>query len=272
MNHVYLIPVYFLALIWGVYTAAYIAIKGKGILDRNKVRRALFALPDVSDADKVAAWKDMQAAFKADLKTLFYDYSAPFVTAIALIGLPETATKLPNWARKWDNNVSMNGDGRAVLRDGQWLTLRGDAKAEPGERIYSYDDLEYTGPTYAGAWWLDWISDKPRSYVQRWWWGGVRNRASQASVDVGVDVLAHAWPISGDPGIDRGKGITGHSLTTDGRSYQYRSIQKGQLLGFPVAVIRNVGFKLDNANTRDPAALGRVAAVAIGVSYKRWKA
>lgn len=225
----------------------------------------LMDLPDVPLHVKQAAWANMQQAIAADQRTKVYDWSAPLVCAIALIGLPQTASRLPAWARKWDNNVSINGDAWAVFRDGQWLTLRDGVEALPGERVYSYDDLDYQGRAYYAR------RFKPRSYIARWVWL-VRNRASQLSVDLGVAIQARPQLISGRADIDRGAGITGHFLLTDGVNYQFKSIQRARLLGLPFAEIRSVGYKLELAKMRPDHALGRAAAVAIGLSFKRWRA
>lgn len=224
----------------------------------------LMALEDVPLAVKQQAWANMQQAIDADKQTWVYDWSAPLVCAVALIGRPESATKLPHWARKWDNNVSINGDGWAVFRDGEWLTLRDGIEAQPGERAYSYDDLDYKGRAYYAK------SLKPRSYLARWLWL-TRNRASQLSVDLGVAIRQRPWGISGRSDIDRGSGVTGHFLLTDGVNYQFKSIQKTTLAGVKVAEIRSVGYKLELAKMRPDHNLGRAAAVAIGVSYKKWK-
>lgn len=243
----------------GWYIAHHLATDG-----HDDVYDALMAL-DVDMPHKLAAWACIQRAIEADKQTWVYDWSAPLVCAIALIGRSECATKLPHWARKWDNNISINGDGWAVLRDGQWLTLRDGIEAEPGERAYSYDDPEYLGKAYYAK------RFGPRSYIARWLWL-VRNRASQLSVDLGVSIRQKPWLLSGSTDIDRGTGVTGHMLLTDGYSYQYKSIEQSRVLGIKVARIRSMGYKLEIAKMRPESNLGRAAAVAIGLSYKKWKA
>lgn len=265
MTHILFSPLYLIASLWAVYTVAYIGIKGKGILDRNKVRRALFALPDVPDADKAAAWKDMEAAFKADLKTLPYDYSAPLVVAIALIGLPETARTLPQWARKWNNNVSVNGDAQVVRRGGEWVTLRNGNEALPGEVVLSYDDLAFDGYAYYKCFGL---RVKPRSYLGRWTFAGVRNRASALSQQLGCEVTEYPQVLSGARNLDRG--TEGHFLLRAGSNYHFKSVTKTRIAGRDWAVIRSCGHKLE-ISMMHAGGWGRAAAVAIGWSAKGWK-
>ncbi|MFD1709098.1 hypothetical protein FVQ98_14480 [Ottowia sp. GY511] len=250
----------------GGYTLLYFAanrIKNDGVEDAID---EMADLPDVSTADKVAARRCIERAVEADAETTLYDWSAPFVVAIACIGLSKTATHLPRWARKWDNNISINGDGLAVLRDGEWLSLRDGIEALPGERVVTYDDPDFTGPLYFKVLGL---KVKPRSWLARWGWAGLRNRASQMSVDLGVDVAARPVLLSGDLEIHSSK--EGHFLLRDGDTYHYKIVSKVRLLGVQCALIRSVGYKLEVTKMRGDDALGRVAAVAIGCSYKRWK-
>ena len=245
-----------------IYTVAYVGFKGKGILDRKKVHAALFALPDVSEADKAAAWADMNAAFKADLKTVPYDFSAPLVTAIALIGLPDDATTLPKWARKWDNNVSINGDAKAVFRDGRWLDLRNGNEALPGEHVYSYDDEGYDGKAYYAKWL------HPRSYLARWLFIGVRNRASALSQQLGCEVTEYPQVLSGARNLSASN--EGHLLLRAGDHYHFKTVTKTRTFGRDWAVIRSYGHKLE-ISMMHASGWGKAAAVAIGWSAKRWK-
>ena len=247
--------------VWSVLWYVGNRVSTSGLYD---VQDDLMALPDVPLHVKQAAWANMWQAIAADERTKVYDWSAPLVCAIALIGLPQSASRLPKWARKWDNNVSINGDGAAVLRGGQWLTLRDDVEALPGERIYTYDDPLYAGDAYYAK------GHHPRSLWARYVWVGLRNRASQLSVDLGADVAARPVLISGSLDINR-HDKPGHFLLKDGSSYHFKSIQPTRILGVRCAIIRSCGYKLEIALMRPPGAYGRVAAVAIGCSYKRWK-
>ena len=250
----------------GGYTLLYFILHKIKIDGVDDAIDELDSLPNVSMADKVAAQRCIKRAVEADAKTTLYDWSAPFVVPLACIGLSKTATRLPRWARKWDNNISINGDGVAVLRNGEWLTLRDGIEALPGERVVTYDDPEFTGPLYFKVLGL---KGKPRRWFARWGWGGLRNRASQMSVDLGVDVAARPVLLSGSLDIHAGK--EGHFLLRDGDTYHYKSVSKVRLLGVQCALIRSVGYKLEVTKMRADDALGRVAAVAIGCSYKRWK-
>mgnify|MGYP001396267923 CR=1 FL=1 len=227
----------------------------KGVIDE------VMALADVSLPDRLAAVTCLHEARRVERRTWLYDATAPLVTAVALLLTPRSANHLPRWARKWDNNVSLNGDGEVVLRDGQWVNLRDIGwMPQHGERVYTYDDPAYTGDAYYAK------GHHPRSWWARWVWVGWRNRASQLSVDLGRDVAARPLCISGNPDIHR-NGPYGHFLLKSGNCYHYKSINRWHGL----ALIRSYGYKLEIVrNSQDGT--GLAAAVAIGRSLKRRKA
>lgn len=230
----------------------------------DAVADAVRSLTDVSEATKTDALACMQDAYDADERTVIYDVTAPLVMLLVLPFVKRSANRLPRLFRKWDNNVSINGDGEAVLRDGQWINLRDIGwTPEPGEQAITYDDPAYTGDAYYAK------GRHPRSFWARYIWLGWRNRASQLSVDLGRDVAARPVCISGDMTASRSK--PGHFLLRDGDTYHYKSFEKVRLLGMDWALIRSYGYKLELAMYRPETDLGRVAAVAIGWSLKRWK-
>ena len=227
----------------------------KGVIDE------VMALADVSLPDRLAAVTCLHEARRVERRTWLYDATAPLVTAVALLLTPRSANHLPRWARKWDNNVSLNGDGEVVLRDGQWVNLRDIGwMPQHGERVYTYDDPAYTGDAYYAK------GHHPRSWWARWVWVGWRNRASQLSVDLGRDVAARPLCISGNPDIHR-NGPYGHFLLKSGNCYHYKSINRWHGL----ALIRSYGYKLEIVRHSQDGT-GLAAAVAIGRSLKRRKA
>lgn len=230
----------------------------------SHVIRQIINLPDVSGADKNAAIDSILHAEQAAAKAFWYDITAPIVMLLVLPFVKRSAGSLPRPFAKWDNNVSLNGDGAAVYRDGAWLDLRSGAQPLPGEHVYTYDDPLYAGDAYYAK------GHHPRSFWARYVWVGLRNRASQLSVDLGTNVAARPVLISGSLDINR-HDKPGHFLLKDGSSYHFKSIQPTRILGLRCAVIRSCGYKLEIALMRPPGQLGRVAAVAIGYSLKRWK-
>ena len=145
------------------------------------VADAVRALPDVPLHLKADALLCFDQAAAADQKTALYDVTAPLVMLLVLPFVKRGANRLPRAFRRWDNNVSINGDGEAVLRDGQWINLRDIGWApNPGERVYTYDDPAYTGDAYYAT------GHHPRSYWARYIWLGWRNRASKLSLDLGI--------------------------------------------------------------------------------------
>ena len=222
----------------------------------DAVLKELAELP-LPTGDLAGAIACVHTAQTVERKTFWYDVTAPVVMFYALFF---TRDKLPALFKKWDNNVSINGDGEAVFRDGEWLTaghgLSWEALAaakQAGERVYRYDDADYKGDAYYCK------GHHPRSWYARYIWLGWRNRASQLSVDLGVDVLERPVCISGSPTVSRRN--PGHFLLKQGQLYHYKSFRK---LG-PVVVIRSYGCKLEYALNGN---LGRVPYVAIGRSFK----
>lgn len=205
----------------------------------------------------------IERAKAVERKTLIYDCTAPVVMFYALLFTKRSANHLPPMFSKWDNNISLNGDGEALIRDGQWLTAGHDlgweelaAAKQAGERVYRYSDVDYAGDAYYCE------GHHPRSWYARYIWLGWRNRASQLSVDLGADVTARPVCISGDTSIGRAK--PGHFLLQSGELYHYKAFKH---LG-PLALIRSYGVKLEYALNRPDGQYGRVPHIAIGRSFK----
>ena len=212
---------------------------------------------DLPADTKAAIRADCAAAQKADQRTWWYDLSAPLVMLLVLPFVPRSADRLPRLFARWDNNVSLNGDGHGWMdADGQWHHGRDGAPRPPGAHLYSYDDPLYGGDAYYAE------GHHPRSYWARYIWVGLRNRASQLSVDKGRDVAARPICISGSADISRTR--PGHFLLKQGDTYHYKSFRN---IG-PFCLIRSYGYKLEYALHRPEGQYGRVPAVAIGRSLK----
>ena len=212
---------------------------------------------DLPADTKAAIRADCAAAQKADQRTWWYDLSAPLVMLLVLPFVPRSADRLPRLFARWDNNVSVNGDSEVVRRGDRGVNLRDIGwTPEPGEQVIRYDDPLYDGDAYYAK------GHHPRSFRARYVWVGLRNRASQLSVDHGEDVPERPTVISGRVGL--GTHTEGHVLFRCGDLYHYKSVRK---LG-PFALIRSYGYKLEIRYYQGP---GRAAAVAIGRSLKRWK-
>lgn len=264
MLHLLLSPAYLILGVWALYTLLYFGVYIKGLLARNSIRRDLFAL-DVSDFDKVAAWEDIKRAFKSDRKTLWYDYSAPFVVPFALVGLEETATRLPKWASGYNNNVSINGDAGVVKRDGKWLTLRNGNEAAAGEQVYTYDDIEFDGYAYYKFFGM---KVKPRSFLGRYAFIGIRNRASAMSQELGEEVIEYPQIISGARNLSQSH--EGHFLLRSGNVYHYKTAKVIRIAGMKFMRFQSVGHKLEIAMMH-ASGWGKAAAVAIGWTIKGYE-
>lgn len=229
------------------------------LLDAVFYPRAIreFRLLNLPNADAAIACFDR--ARKADQKVRIYDATAPLVMLIALLFTPRSADKLPKLFRKWDNDVSINGDGCGWQKaDGTWVDLR-DGVEHLGEPLVSYQDPTYGGTAYYAN------GHHPRSYWARYIWLGWRNRASKLSLDSGIHaVKSHIGLLSGS--IDIGTRKEGHFYLQHWQNYQYKSVKKYG----PFVLIRNLGYKLEIRYKSDKPE-GTAAAVLIPFSIKGWK-
>lgn len=216
-----------------------------------------FRARNLSDADAAAACFDR--ARKADQRVRIYDATAPLVMLVALLFTPRSANKLPKLFRKWDNDVSINGDGCGWLRaDGKWVDLR-DGVQHEGEPLIGYDDTSYGGTAYYAK------GHHPRSYWARYIWLGWRNRASKLSLDLGITARKDGIElVAGDVGIGTRK--EGFFFLRHGSDFHYKSVRRiGRFV-----LIRSIGYKLEIRYKSDRPE-GPAAAVLIPISLKRWK-
>ena len=245
-----------LAIVVALLVAALVALRF-WMAQPHRVFAEIAALPGLSDHERDAIADCLEDARHADDKTWPYDLSAPIVMLLVLLFVKRGANQLPRLFSKWDNNVSLNGDGEVVRRGDRWVNLRDIGwTPEPGEQVIRYDDPRYDGDAYYAP------GHHPRSFWARYVWLGLRNRASQRSVELGRDVTEAPQLISGR--MDIGTRMAGHFLLRQGDTYHYKSIRKWG----PFALIRSYGYKLEIRYYQGP---GRAAAVAIGRSLKRWK-
>lgn len=212
---------------------------------------------DITEPVRQAARASFADAKKRSAGVLFYDLSAPIVMALVVLFLSRDANKMPRAFRKWDNEVSMNGDGWAVKRNGEWVRLT-DAPL-PGEAPVSYSDPAYDGDAYYAS------GHHPRSAWARYVWLGWRNRASAASAEAGIEItpeMIARHEYFGD--IQTSKSHEGVLLRRIDQHFQLYSCKK---LG-PLCIRTNYGFKLGNsvAFNRSPAMV-----VTIAFSVLSWK-
>jgi len=203
---------------------------------RDAVRERFYALDGV---DAAAAWACFDRAEKlvSPWRTLRDHLIAPVVLLIPLLRLPREANDLPEPLAYWRNNVSINGDGKAVLRDGKWIDLQDIGwKPQPGERVYSYDDADYTGDAYYCR------GHHPRSWLARYVWLALRNVASQRDVLAGADVARRPAVLAESPGL---------TLLWDGGQLYQLTLEAPLFWGLRWRA--NVGYKLGIvANRPDP--------------------
>ena len=251
-------PIEALFILLCLLLAAVVALRA-WMADDARVRAEVDALADVPQHLKADILDCLEAAASADRQTWPYDLSAPIVMLLVLPFVKREADRLPKAFSKWDNNVSLNGDGEGWCDDdGTWYDTR-VRPAPEGVPVLSHSDPLYGGRCYYAR------GHHPRSFWARYVWVGLRNRASQLSKDLGEPVTERPVCISGNPDIHR-NGPYGHFLLKSGNCYHYKSINRWHGL----ALIRSYGYKLEIVrNSQDGT--GLAAAVAIGRSLKRRK-
>lgn len=194
----------------------------------------LCALP-IPARHKLRGALSLLGAAARGLLMLPADLLAPLVVTLALLQTPRAANALPRWARWWDNDVSINGDGWAVKRGGQWVRVVGNEL--PGEVAVPYGAPEYDGDAYYAP------GHHPRSTWARFVWLGLRNRASALAVRLGhqvqpADLLdADTW---GDEATNRDR--AGWCVRRNGAVYQLSIVRP---IGAGLCLRVNCGHKLD---------------------------
>lgn len=187
----------------------------------------LWVCPGVPAAHKIAASRSMLAASVDGIRMLPADLAAPLVVPLALLKTPWTADKLPSWAWMWDNDVSINGDGRE----------------EQDGTLMSYSDPRYKGDAYYAE------GYHPRSFYARWVWLGLRNRASALAeylsipITEAMDVDRQHW---GDIATDRDH--EGWFLQRAGDVYQLYIVKT--LSSTNLCYRFNFGYKVRNVEKK----------------------
>ena len=128
------------------------------------VAKEIRGITDIDDETKEAAIHSMKTALKLDFKSFIYDVTAPVVLFYVFLFLKEEANELPKLFKKWDNNVSINGDGHWVIRGDQVIDLRdlGWENVNESDILVSYAELYPLGNAYYAK------RFKPRSFMARW--------------------------------------------------------------------------------------------------------
>lgn len=246
----------------GLVVVALLALLGLALglylyKNRNLPWDLLDTVPGLSEEDKQKAKVSFNNAKQRNKGVLLYDLSAPLVMLFVLPFVSSSAQHLPKLFRKYDNEVSINGDGWGVLRDGKWVTLAGDGL--PGEVPVPYYSPEYKGDAYYDK------GHKPNSFWARYIWLGLRNRASKASEDTGITLTASDREDSRTWGdLATSKKHEGTMLWKAGEHYQIMSTKK---IG-KFCRRTNFGFKLNNSLTFNRE---KAMVVCITASLPLWK-
>lgn len=137
----------------------------------------LIRLMKIDVPNKFDIIKCFIGAWLKNILTIIPDLLAPVVVPIALLFTKYEDNKLPKLFEWWDNDASINGDGWAVVRNGNWVRVTGN-------HLLSETPIQYGDPNYTGdAYYCE--GHHPRSFYARWVWLGLRNRASRLSQILG---------------------------------------------------------------------------------------
>ena len=217
----------------------------------------VLALPGVPATHRRAAALSFLRASVRGLAMLLPDLLAPVVVAFALLATKRTDKALPRWARWWNNDVSINGDGWAVQRAGQWVRINSQRDLQPGDgRVYSYDDADYPGDAYYAK------GHHPTSFYARWVWLGMRNRASALAITLGHPA-DYSQPIDTWGDAATGRSRAGWVLRHHHGAYQLHATRKAG----PLCLRTNYGHKVDFTYWHRPV----MPVVCIAVSALSWK-
>lgn len=243
------------------YVAAFIITLTLGLiayvyLNKDLPYTLLNEMHNVPQEHKALAAKSFKQANNNNRYVWLYDLSAPIVMLLVLPFVKREAEHLPSLFSKWDNEVSINGDGTVVLRDGVWVRVYGNSKE--GERVYSYGDNDYLGDSYYCK------GHHPRSFYARYTWLGWRNRASRASEDAGVELTNNDRLDTEVWGTQPSKSVEGTVLIRAGQHYQLVSTKKIGIF----CRRTNYGFKLNNSLAYNRT---KAMVVCITVSLPLWK-
>jgi len=235
-------------------------------------------MPDVPDEHKVTARACFREARARHKRVTIYDVTAPYVMLLVLPFVKWEADRLPSLFRKWDNEVNLNGDRSPwyVNKDENGnvipVGVRGEIPTGDTCKVWSpeaQDNVEVDAKTLAY-----WVGGKwhPRSFWARYVWVGWRNRASQASCDVGVLItdelkatLKEWGVLNAGEELPDGSRVTGTYLRNVGPYYQLFAFH-------PVKVgwrRTHYGFKIGNVINNEERATRPAMAIAIGFSYRR---
>lgn len=212
---------------------------------------------DMPEEHKQKAKKCFKDVRKKSMKDILYDCTAPYVMFFVLPFIKRDADKLPSIFSAWDNEISINGDGWAVLRDNKWTRVIKDERY--GETPVSYSDVNYTGDAYYAE------GHHPRSFWARYVWLGWRNRASKLAYDMGFEVtreLIHDTEYWGNLNISpENPGVLVRRMGNYYEIFAYKDA------GVFTRRTR-YGYKIGNGLQYGAP---RVMIVTIGVSFKRKK-
>lgn len=185
-------------------------------------------------AQRLQCCASMFTGGMTSLLVLLPDLTAPLVVPLALLFTKPADNQLPWLFRWWDNDVSINGD---------WP---------------QYWDPAYTGTTY-------YANYPPRSFMARYIWLGLRNRASWLAQRLGylwnpnAPMTHQSW---GDPATDRNH--AGWVINECQGVYQlYRVQYLGTLFGQPLCVRTNYGHKVGTGG--DDRARAMVVGICVSV-------
>lgn len=157
---------------------------------------------------------------------------AMFVWMKLAVTLPWSANNVPTGYEKYDNDVSINGDGWGKYIEGVgWKTFRGTG--EPN--CIPYYSPEYGGDAYYCK------GFHPRSPFARYVWNGLRNRASRYAFDLGVPAQENIEQFGDGSTSKKHPGVVVYKM---GDHWQIYVCERSIITGFVIR--RNVGFKIAN--------------------------
>ena len=172
-----------------------------------------------------------------------YKWRAPFATIPLLRGLPWGADALTRKHDIYGNDDSINGDRSGWLLSGRQPAPLGDTYQQYNEATQQVDTLPAADLVYWGYAWLWKLYEKcggkkhVRDNLVRWWWLGLRNRASRAFLLAGPEA---------SPDVERWEFDDGKRKIEVWRMGDaWQLIERKRVVG-KLGYRRNVGYKINN--------------------------
>lgn len=237
----------------------------------------LLSQSSIPQEHKDAAYHCFQQTKQLCAEVTKFDATAPYV-ALLVTPFAYKWDKLPDFLRPWDNERGLHGDKFPWIKvrnpDGSWPAGGVKQPIPLGNTCLIWSDEKQDNVEVEAKslnYWQD-FKRHPRTFIATFEWIGLRNRASMASYDRGVEITPELKQDSeywGDLNVGEtvdGKLVEGVLIRRAGPYYEIYAVH---IINGKIRRVR-FGYKIGNAMGSDPEHT-RAMVVGIGISFKRLK-